>query len=101
MKRADPEAISKTIVIILISSLFFYMIYSMMQFGDGQSDRQASSIEKIIDKALVQCYALEGGYPTDIEYVSKYGVIFDNDKYLYYYEWYGGNLKPNVIVVEK
>ena len=87
--------------VLVIGFVFVYIIYSMMKFNDGNNERQADSIRKIIDKALVQCYALEGSYPVDVEYVSKYGVIFDNNHYIYFYEWYGSNIKPSIKVLDK
>lgn len=101
MKWVSLEIISRTVILFIIGFIFIYLIYSMTIFGGRYSEKQASSIEKIIDKALVQCYAMEGSYPGDIEYIEKYGVIFDNDKYIYHYEWYGGNLKPTVKVIKK
>lgn len=91
----------RTPVILIIGFIFLYLIYSMTVFGSRQPAREVSGIEKIIDKALVQCYALEGSYPKDIMYIERYGVIFSPEKYHYYYEWYGGNLKPTVKVIEK
>lgn len=91
----------RTPILFLIGIIFIYLIYSMTVFGSRQPQREVSGIEKIIDKALVQCYALEGRYPEDITYIESYGVIFSPDKYYYYYEWYGGNLKPTVKVIEK
>ncbi|MDR1664457.1 MAG: hypothetical protein LBR83_06025 [Clostridiales bacterium] len=87
--------------ILVIGFVFMYLMYGMMQFGDGSEGRNVESIARIIDKALVQCYALEGSYPTDIAHVADYGVIFDDDKYIYHYEYSGGNLKPTVMVLLK
>lgn len=101
MKLLNLEVVSKTAIALCIGFLFIFLIYSMLTYGDNYLEKQTSNIEKIINKALVQCYALEGQYPVDIEYVKNYGVIFNEDKYIYYYEWYGSNLKPTVIVFEK
>ena len=73
----------------------------MAQFGDGNSGRQADSIKRIIDRALVQCYALEGIYPSELDYVENYGVILDRDRYIYHYEYMTSNLRPLVMVFDR
>lgn len=91
----------RMVISLFIAFLLFYLIYSITIFNEGYTERQTSSIEQIIEKALVQCYALEGRYPDQLEHVERYGVIFDYDKYIYYYEWQGGNLMPAIIVITR
>lgn len=42
--------------------------------------------KKVVDKAIRQCYAIEGRMPPDIDYLmnNKYAVI-DKEKYVYTY----------------
>jgi hypothetical protein len=91
----------RIIFILLIGFLFIYIIYAMVGYSEGTTGRQAEGIQQIINKALVQCYALEGYYPATLDYIENYGVIFDPDKYIYFYEWFGANIKPNIIVLER
>jgi hypothetical protein len=67
-----------------------------------------SGIEEInvaknsIKRAVVQCYAIEGAYPTDIFYLEKnYGLQINRDKYFIYYEAYAENMFPDVVVILK
>jgi hypothetical protein len=46
-------------------------------------------------------YALEGSYPASIDHVESYGVILDRKRYFFFYEWFGSNMKPSVMVFEK
>ncbi len=68
----------------------------------GQREMQVNA--EAIDKALVQCFALEGSYPSDLQYlVDHYGLILDTDKYVYTLdtalnEDYVANFKPNVTI---
>lgn len=57
--------------------------------------------QEVVDEALMQCYALEGSYPYDIEYLEKYGVELDYQKYNYYYELSTAYRKPTLVVTEK
>jgi len=100
-KKMDPASIARIAIMVLLGFIVFYSIFSMIGYGKEQMSRQTSDIEQIIRRALVQCYALEGSYPTDIEYVKTYGVIFNRDLYIYHYDWFSSNMMPNVIVLKK
>jgi len=46
-------------------------------------------------RAVMQCYALEGSYPPDLQYMTEYyGLQVDESRYIYLYETIGGNLLP-------
>ena len=91
----------RIIYLLIIGFVFMYLFYSMMRFNDDSAARQADSIQKIVDKALVQCYALEGSYPSAIDRIADYGVVLDREKFIFHYEWFGGNIKPSVMVLER
>ncbi len=42
-------------------------------------------IEQVIRDTLVTCYAVEGAYPADLVYLENYGIVFNNEKYVYEY----------------
>ena len=70
--------------------------------GREQDLRQAERAASAVRTALAQCYALEGGYPENVDYLANYGVIFENDRFYYYYERGGvGNYMPEVRVAVK
>ena len=86
-------------IIIMLASL--YLIYAMADAGKINAGRETGKIKEVIDKALVQCYALEGSYPPDVEYLKNYGVILDEEKYFYDYDMFATNIKPSVTVILK
>lgn len=53
-------------------------------------------------RAVVQCYAIEGAYPPDVEYLEEnYGLEYNHDKYFIDYEIFASNIMPNVDVFER
>ena len=53
------------------------------------------------NRAAVACYAVEGAYPPDIDYlIENYRVHVDKTRYTVMYEYYGSNLKPSITVLE-
>ena len=54
----------------------------------------------ILLQGAVQCYALEGFYPEDLEYLeTHYGLSYDSEKYVISYEVIGSNLMPDVTII--
>jgi len=86
------------IIIMLVSG---YLIYAMAAAGETNRGREPGHIRDVINKALVQCYALEGSYPADIEHLKSYGVIIDTERYFYVYEMFALNIMPSVTVIVK
>ena len=78
-----------------------YMIFQLAAAGEANSLKETGRVKDVIDKALVQCYALEGSYPANIEHLASYGVILDNDRYFYVYDMIFTNIRPTVSVVIK
>lgn len=68
---------------------------------DRQASRQALSMtEDAIRRAAVQCYALEGFYPADIDYLERYyGVQVDTDRYYVGYQYVASNLMPDITIL--
>jgi len=56
--------------------------------------------EESIRRASVQCYALEGFYPRNLDYlIERYGIMVDRDTYFVHYQYTADNLAPDVTVL--
>ena len=91
----------------LIEGILLVLVVVFVLAG-VQSVRTSSSAEglaitqRAIHRALIQCYAIEGAYPPSVDYLEQnYGVLIDHEKYFVYYEAYGQNILPDVVVAEK
>jgi len=70
----------------------------------GASEKADSSgadvLQKALKKAAVQCYAIEGFYPPNVDYMKKhYGIIIDDEKYFVEYKPVAGNIPPSIKVI--
>ena len=55
--------------------------------------------EESIRRAAVQCYALEGIYPVNIEYLMEhYGIRPDTGRFVIHYQYVADNLLPDIAV---
>jgi len=89
-------------LLFIIAIIAAASVYSVDVFWEKRSETQPQKIKEAIERACVQCYALEGSYPPDLDYLSRnYGLILNNDKYFYYYEIFASNVMPYVEVYER
>ena len=63
-----------------------------------ESKRQ---LEEALRRGCVACYAAEGIYPPDLDYLKEhYGIQVDEETYVVYYNIFAENLMPDITVLE-
>lgn len=69
---------------------------------EGNIEERRVRIEETIQRALNLCYAQEGFYPADLDYlIDNYGILIDGKRYNVYYKTIGANIRPDVSVYKK
>lgn len=91
--------ITATLLSLIILSL---AIPSIVRYSEKNQEISIERIEDTIKKYMLQCYATEGSYPADLEYLEKnYGLILDEEKYFYSYSVFASNIMPDIKVYLK
>jgi hypothetical protein len=95
--RRFLKVVLPVIIFAIILALFVFAVTKIA----GRSESEGRQLtEKSIRRAAVQCYALEGMYPLDFDYLKEhYGVKPDEIKYVVYYTYNGANLMPDITVI--
>ena len=79
--------------------LIFMSALSNLQDGRIREGRQ--QLEDAVRRSAVACYAAEGIYPPNLEYLEEhYGIQVDRERYTVMYEVFASNLMPDVTVLE-
>ena len=91
----------------LIGMATFIVIVVLLTSGimstseSGLSERRQIT-EDNIRRASITCYALEGCYPENMDYLEEnYGVYIDYDSYNVYYNIFAPNIMPEITVVPR
>ena len=83
----------------LAALLIFLSALSNLQDGRHSEGRQ--QLEDAVRRSVVACYAAEGIYPPNLEYLEEhYGLQVDRERYTVVYEIFASNLMPDVTVLE-
>lgn len=87
-------------VLAILCVLFCFMI-ALSNLNNGQSAEEKERLEEALSRAAVACYALEGAYPPDLEYlIENYNVQINTDRFTVKYELYASNLMPDITVLD-
>ena len=75
---------------------------SIQHISHKVESEEVTRLNSSIEKAAISCFALEGFYPGNVDYlIDNYGLVIDEDKYHIFYETHGANLKPSIKVIRK
>lgn len=93
----------QNILTISVSFLIIIAFTICISLADSRFDNsRLEHLKSAIVKTAVSCYAIEGFYPPDLQYLKdNYGLIIDDDSFTVYYETYGSNILPDITVLKK
>ena len=86
----------------LFGVVAFFCISGFQSTEAKQKEEALRIAEESILRGVVRCYAQEGFYPPDYEYLKEnYGIRVDEEKFAVFYSVFASNMMPDVTVVEK
>ncbi len=95
--RIKP-ALSITVFLVIL----FLFVTSIGTASSTTSKKQSESLKLAISQSIAHCYATEGHYPQNLEYLKEhYGIHYDTEKYFIDYLVLGENIFPDVTIIEK
>lgn len=88
--------------VIVFALMVIYLLFGINSAQKGTDEEKHMILADAINRSAVQCYAIEGFYPPNIEYLEKnYGLIVDYDKYVVSYSVFASNIMPQIEVFLK
>lgn len=91
----------------LLSALIFAAMLGIFWYGFGTvSVANRSEGKEVLlsslQRAAASCYAAEGHYPPNVEYLEEhYGIAVNHEQYVVQYELAGSDIMPSIAVFEK
>lgn len=95
-------AYRKEIAVVLVMLLALVGVWLLVsRVGTASDGAQTQFVTDAVHNAAVTCYAVEGAYPNDLEYLRRhYGLAYDQSRYLVTYSAFASNLLPEIFVTE-
>jgi len=92
----------REIAVVLLLALLLGGVWLLVsRVGTAQSGAQTQFVEDAVHNAALTCYAVEGAYPDDLDYLREnYGLAYDAERYYVTYDAFASNLLPEIYVTE-
>lgn len=85
--------------IVVFISIVIVFSFVMDHISNRTVEEGATTLNRALHRASVQCYATEGRYPASVEYlVENYGIQIDEERYVVFYEGFASNVMPDITV---
>ena len=96
-KRGALKWIALVLLILLAAALLI-----VGKPGRDLGDESAAAIREAIRRSALQCYAVEGVYPPNLQYLQdNYGLEVNTEDFYVTYDAFASNLPPTVLVTSK
>lgn len=91
----------KIIASLIVCAVVIYGLNIALTFVTNSADESLiKSVNDAVARAAVSCYAIEGAYPQELDYlVEHYGLILNEDKYVVHYGAFASNVMPEIAVI--
>jgi len=85
---------------VIFICFFIFLFIATVNISNSSAEESKNTLETAVRRAVVQCYAIEGMYPPNIEYLEKnYGLIVDHNNYIVHYEVFASNVLPDISII--
>jgi len=89
------------IFVVIFSFVLFYVITGLNQAGAVSDSEGLRIAENSVKRAVINCYATEGKYPPNFQYLKDhYGISIDENKYVVHYTIFAENFMPDITIIE-
>lgn len=86
--------------VLILAACLYLLLVGTGQIAARTKSEQLDVLTQAIERASVQCYAIEGRYPPSVEYMEEhYGLSIDHDKYNVFYSGWASNIMPDITVI--
>lgn len=94
--------IARYIPFIFLFLLIVGFVIFSNKMSESNSVHNKTFLENALNRSITQCYALEGTYPPNLDYLkTNYGLVYDSNHYFVDYTYIGSNLRPDVTIIER
>ena len=102
-KKTDLTILRSLILpVICFGASVFLFGWGLNNLSSKTQEEQMKATREAITRAAVQCYAIEGQYPPDLEYLkAHYGIDDYSGRYIVDYQVFASNIMTTITVLPK
>ena len=97
--KINKKDVAAILIFVALIVAFVFLINNITGKGNG---RELEIVRDAVKNAALTCYAVEGMYPEDLEYLREhYNLSYNEEVYHVFYEPIASNLMPAIKVAER
>lgn len=86
--------------LLLFLAVIFLLNRSIQSMNQTTLAEKEANLNRAVMHSISTCYALEGAYPPNLDYLEEnYGLTYDDTLYYIDYHPIGSNLRPDVTII--
>lgn len=102
LKRENSSVGRGLIITLLVFAVLLGGGFAVIdRVGKKADSAEIEMVREAVRSAALTCYAVEGSYPDDPQYLIRYGLDYDEDRYIISYDAFASNIMPDISVLEK
>lgn len=87
--------------VLFLAAWILVFIYGTRVLGRESLQDQHDALENALSRDITSCYALEGSYPPDLQYLEDhYGLTYDRDLFFVDYRPIASNIRPDFFIID-
>ena len=88
--------------ILVIAAVLLGCVFGADRIAGLQEQEETRIVRDAVRNTALTCYAVEGAYPEDIDYLREhYQLAYNEERYLVTYRWFASNQMPDIYVMER
>ena len=88
-------------MILLFSGIIVLFLFSSQKIREQTLKLQYDNLQNALHRDILYCYAAEGAYPPDLEYLKEhYGLTYDESSFFVDYRLAAANVYPDITILE-
>lgn len=92
---------AQIITLPFIIIVIFLLLGEITSYDEKNDALDQATVKDIVEKYVIQCYAYEGSYPPDLDYLAdNYGLILNRKRYIYDYDIFAANIMPEIHILD-
>ena len=103
MKKSKSGLFRSLALGLVVFAAIFIGVYLLVNKVDSASgNAETELVRDAVRSAVLTCYAVEGAYPTTLNYLKEhYGLAYNEDAYMVIYSAFASNVMPTIQVIER
>lgn len=100
IQKKGPRRLAVLLLLLVVAGVL--LLFFVQRPGRTLDAGGSEAIRAAVQRSALQCYAVEGVYPSGLEYLEEnYGLQVNHEDYYVTYEAFASNMPPTVRVVRR